>query len=270
MVPNRSFDLVITDVDGTLVTTDKQLTQSSIDTARELHDARIALMITSSRPPRGLRMLIEPLALTTPIAAFNGGMLVATDQSVIERHHLPQDCLVPIYEMLTSRGLDVWVYTATEWFVPNESGPHVDQEMRAVQFSPTVRAGLEGITEVAKLVAVQDDHAVVADAEKEVQRRFGGAVAAARSHPYYLDITHPEANKGKVVEFAESNLGVQRDRIVVVGDGRNDLAMFNKAGLSIAMGNAAPDVQAEADEVSRSNDDDGFTFAMRQYVLNRA
>src|SRR5262245_33808212 len=87
----RKISLVIADVDGTLVTEEKILTQRAGAAVRALHDAGIAFAITSGRPPRGMAMLIEPLALQTVIAGFNGGVFIRPDMTVIEEHRLPAD-----------------------------------------------------------------------------------------------------------------------------------------------------------------------------------
>src|ERR1700724_1171165 len=84
--PAAVISAVIADVDGTLVTTDKTLTTRARSAVAQLHEAGIVFAIISSRPPRGLRMMVEPLALTTPLAGFNGGMLVMPDLTVIEEH----------------------------------------------------------------------------------------------------------------------------------------------------------------------------------------
>ena len=86
--------------------------------------------------------------------------------------------------------------------------------------------------------------------------------AIARSQRYYLDITHPLANKGEALRAIARHLGLPTQKMAVIGDGPNDVAMFEAAGLSIAMGNADPDVQAAADHVTGSNNDEGFAQAM--------
>src|SRR4051812_13400696 len=73
--------LLLADVDGTLVTHEKVLTERAKTSVAKMRAAGIEFAITSGRPPRGMEMLIEPLALTTPIAAFNGGMFVRRDLS---------------------------------------------------------------------------------------------------------------------------------------------------------------------------------------------
>src|SRR5882762_9452263 len=78
--------LVIADVDGTLVTQDKVLTKRAIEAVMRLHEAGIQFTVTSGRPPRGMAMLIDPLKLTLPLAAFNGGVLIKPDLKRSEEH----------------------------------------------------------------------------------------------------------------------------------------------------------------------------------------
>ena len=77
----------------------------------------------------------------------------------------------------------------------------------------------------------------------EVQRQFGQHVSAALSQPYYLDVTHPKANKGEVVSALSAWLAIPSAQIASIGDMPNDVLMFKQSGLSIAMGNASLEVQ---------------------------
>ncbi len=202
-----SIRLVLADVDGTLVTPDKVLTDQAVDAVRQLRDANILFAITSGRPPRGMAMLIEPLDLDTPIAAFNGGILVDRDMSVIEQHVIPSDLVVPIADLVTSFGLTVWIYQGADWYVPDPNGPHVDREAWTVKFEPKVMTSVAAHTDgVAKIVGVSDDHDAVEKAAAGAHDRFGDHVAAAASQPYYLDITHPKANKGEVAMYLSAPL----------------------------------------------------------------
>src|SRR5499427_3547300 len=90
---HKNIRLVIADVDGTLVTHDKVLTARARAAVAKMRSAGIEFAVTSGRPPRGMQMLIEPLALTTPIAAFNGGMFIRSDLSVIEQRVLKADVI---------------------------------------------------------------------------------------------------------------------------------------------------------------------------------
>ncbi len=266
----NKISLVLADVDGSLVTDDKLLTERAIATARELHDAGIMLAITSGRPPRGMSMLIEPLALRTPIAGFNGGVFVNPDLSVIESHTLAPTIARQAVQSMLDQGLDVWVYTEQDWLVRDKNAAHVAREAWTVKFDAIVVAEFSDayLSRAVKIVGVSDDLALVAAGEKKVQDALGKRASAARSQPYYLDVTHPLANKGEVVNTLSRLLRVPVERIATIGDMPNDLRMFRNSGFSIAMGNASDAVKAQASAIAESNENDGFAKAVQQFVLS--
>ncbi len=260
--------LVLSDVDGTLVTSDKTLTPASIDAVAALGAAGVAFAVTSGRPPRGMAMLVTPLALTTPIAGFNGGLLVDPSMAVLRERSIPTAIVPSIIDTLRAQDLSVWCYQGIEWYVLDKDGPHVARETSTVQFEPIVRADFDGLVDdVAKIVGVSDDHDAVARATGAMRDRFADSVSATPSQPYYLDVTHPDANKGEVVTYLASTLAVPIEQIATIGDMPNDVLMFAHAGLSIAMGNADREVQRAARRVTSSNDDDGFAHAIHKFVL---
>lgn len=260
--------LVIADVDGTLVTKEKILTPRAIASVKRLREAGIAFTITSGRPPLGMKMLIEPLGLTEPIAAFNGGVFVHPDFSVMAQSFLNRDIAVRVMEAIERHGLDCWVYTDRDWLVHKADAPHVAREQWTVKFPPQVVPDFSGhLDRVAKIVGVSDDLDAVARCETDVQRDCGSTVSAARSQPYYLDVTHPDANKGHVVTFLSQTLSIPAEQIATIGDMPNDVLMFVKSGVSIAMGNASPEVQKQARFVTASSEDEGFAKAMESFVL---
>lgn len=262
--------LVLADVDGTLVTPDKELTDRAVAAVHRLHEAGIRFAVTSGRPPRGMAMLSEPLSLDTPIAAFNGGVIVQPDMTIVEQRTIPDDLVGPLVDLLRSSGLDVWAYRGADWYVTDPDAPHVEREAWTVRFEPAVVDTIESVsTDVAKLVGVSDDHDAVQRAAAAAHERFGHAVSASPSQPYYLDITHPEANKGSVARWLAATLRLAPEQIATIGDMPNDILMFEQSGLTIAMGNAEPEVKAAADVVTDGNDDDGFAKAMERFVLGR-
>jgi len=260
--------LLLADVDGTLVTQDKVLTERAVGAVHALHEAGVLFAVTSGRPPKGMAMLIEPLAIETPISGFNGGVVVNPDMSVIEQRAIPDDLVLPIAELMRSFALDVWVYSGADWYVGDPKGPHVDREAFTVRFGPKVMGSVESVAhDVAKLVGVSDDHDAVARAAVAAHDKFGDHVTAAASQPYYLDVTHPDANKGHVATYLASRYGLDEDEVATIGDQPNDVLMFARSGLSIAMGNAGAEVKRAARRVTDSNEDEGFAKAVERFVL---
>ena len=268
----RRVKLLIADVDGTLVTQDKVLTARASEAVARLRAANIQFAITSGRPPRGMAMLIEPLKLVTPIAGFNGGMFVMPDlTTVLEQRTLPLAVASEVVDYLLQAGVDVWVYRGADWFIRDPQAPHVAREQRTVQFEPTVIQDLHAVLDGAvKVVGVSDDSSRVARCEAELRRRVGEHASAARSQPYYLDVTHPDANKGTVVRQAAQFFGIAEEEIATIGDMPNDVLMFGVGGTSIAMGNASTEVQRAARHVTTSNEDEGFANAVDRFILGAA
>lgn len=218
-----------------------------------------------------MRMLVEPLGLTMPMAAFNGGAIVLPDMTIIDERLLP-DALVPaLINAILSHGLDVWLFRSTDWFVRSRNAPRVSRETSNIQFLPTEIESFDVLPpRIVKIVGVSEDHPRVAACEAALQQAFGSQVSAARSQPHYLDVTHPTANKGVVIERLSQYMKIPLDQIATIGDQLNDVLMFQKSGLSVAMGNASDDVKRQAMCVTTSFGDEGFSNAIEEFILPRA
>jgi len=270
-VSASTIRLVIADVDGTLVTQDKVLTARAISSVARLREANVLFTITSGRPPKGMKMLVDALDLSEPIAAFNGGVVINPDYSVIASHLLSSDVAAEVIRLIGEHGLNVWLYSDTDWYIRDPSAPHVAREQWTVKFPPTVVSDFEAhLDHVAKIVGVSDNLPAVARCEQEMQAWGGTRISAERSQPYYLDVTHPDANKGEVVLMLSQLLAIPSEQIATIGDMPNDVLMFQKSGVSIAMGNASEDVQKAATYVTTSNEEEGFANAMERFVLRES
>ena len=266
--PQR-VSLLIADVDGTLVDETKTLTKRAVTAVRALRRKGVHFAVTSGRPPRGMAMLVEPLALDTAIAGFNGGVFVRPDLSIIAEKTLSRAVAAQAVRIILEHGLDAWVYAGNDWLILDKDAPHVAREAWTVKFEPTVTDDLsQGLDRAAKVVGISDDYDRVAACERALQGALGTQASAARSQPYYVDVTHPDANKGFVVEYLSRELGVPADEIATIGDMPNDVLMFRRSGFSIAMGNASQEVQRQADTVTASYNDDGFAKAVERYLLD--
>jgi Cof subfamily protein (haloacid dehalogenase superfamily) len=272
MKPRHGIRLFLADVDGALVTKDKVLTEAAKAAIRDLRNAGVIFTITSGRPPRGMRMLIEPLGLTVPIAGFNGGVFVNPDLSVIDSHTLDLATATQALKLIGDHGLDAWIYTETEWLIRDKDAPHVAREAWTVKFDARVVPEFTEahLANAVKIVGISDNLNQVAACEKATQQALGNKASAARSQPYYLDVTHPQANKGVVVTTLSKHLKIPLEQIATMGDMPNDVLMFRKSGFSIAMGNSSDEVKSQASAVTDSNEDEGFAKAVRRFVLSSA
>lgn len=263
------ISLVISDVDGTMVTTEKVLLPSTIAAVHRLHQRGIGFSICSSRPPFGLRMMRDTLQLQLPFGGYNGGAIVNTDFSIIEQKVIPPETAKQAVDIFHQYAIDCWVFIGNEWVVTNRQGDHVDHEIHTIDTLPTVVPKFEEkhFAAVGKIVGASNDHPRIAEVEKVMQKALAGRAHAARSQAYYCDVIAPGIDKGRIVEVLSTRLQIPIAEIAVLGDMENDLEMFDKAGFSIAMGNAPEAVQRRASATTGSNEDTGWADAIDRYIL---
>jgi Cof subfamily protein (haloacid dehalogenase superfamily) len=255
--------LVVSDVDGTLVTRDKTLTDGAIRAARRLHEAGIGFTITSSRPAIGMSFLIEPLAITLPVGPFNGSSIVDPQLKPVELHLIPEAAARRSLDVLNEFGVDIWLFTNEKWLTRHPDAEYVPHEKRAIRADPTIVGDFTPyLTTACKIVGSSSDAALLQRCEAAMKQALGAEATAVRSQTYYLDVTPPGHNKGTFVEAMARRLGISTEAVATIGDMQNDLAMFRKSGLSIAMGNATDDVKKVATHVTASNEEEGFAGAI--------
>ncbi|SAK53059.1 Cof-like hydrolase [Caballeronia pedi] len=267
-----NVELVVTDCDGTLLYTDKALGEPAKDAVRRLREAGVRFTVASSRPGKGMRHIVEALSVDMPYASYNGGSLVRPRTwEVLSSHKLPREVVQTSLEALAAASVDAWVFIDDDWYLTNPDATYVPLETRTVGYEGVRVARFDDIdlAAVDKIVGSTADTALLARVESGLQKQLEGRGHAARSQTYYLDVTSLEANKGTAVRELARLAGVPLERVAVLGDMGNDMAMFEIAGVSIAMGQASDTVQRHASLVSKSNDEDGFAIGIDALLAAR-
>jgi Cof subfamily protein (haloacid dehalogenase superfamily) len=258
--------LVISDIDGTLITSNHEIAESTRQTAARLYERGILLSLASSRPPRSIRPLAESLALDSPFAAFNGALLITADGEVKGRSIIPAPTTARIKRVADEFGLGVWAYDEVEWWAPWRDA-FVDREEHTSGFGPKIDGYGERLKGEFNKLTVVGKPELVAEAEKRILKEVGGEVSASRSKPRFLDVTAHGIHKGTVVIRLAEVFKVSTGQVAVIGDGPNDVEMFRQAGMSIAMGQGVDEVILAASYITSSNDSDGWSRGIEKYVL---
>ena len=265
------ISLLVSDIDGTLVTDDKRLTPGAIRAAGLLAEAGVRLSLVSSRPPMGFAELARTLRLDAPLGAFNGGMILSPDLAVLERTLVPTDDAREALDAFAACGIDGWLFTADRWYVQRGDGDLVPKERMTIRGEPTIVASFDGLLgEVGKLVGSSNDPDRMSACETLLAQRLGAETTAKRSQPYYIDVTPAGFDKGRAARRIAEILAVPIDELAVIGDMANDLPMFAVASHKIAMGNGIKALKHDASFVTESNENDGFAAAVERFILPRA
>lgn len=260
--------LVVSDVDGTLVRKDKSLSPQVVAAVKRLGEAGVPFTLISARPVSGIMPLVAPLGIDIPIAAFNGGILFRPDGSEIVAHPIDRAVVEGVFALAEGRAVDRWVFAAGQWYASSDKGVHVAHERVASNQAPVVRGDFTDLYDSAdKLTFVSDDRPLLKELADRAAAAFGDRATIGQSQTYYLDVTDTAANKGDGVAALARMLGVDMADVAVFGDMDNDVPMFDRAGFSVAMGQAPDAVKARADAVSTSNEEDGVAHAIDAFIL---
>ena len=264
--PSSEIALVISDIDGTLITSNHEIAESTRRTAARLYEKGIRLSLSSSRPPRSILPLAESLALRSPFAAFNGALVITADGDVKARSVIPVSIIARVKAIADDYGLGVWAYDEMDWWAPWRDA-FVDREEHTSGFSPRIEGYDDRIRREVNKLTVVGKPELVAEAEKRVWKELPKEVSASKSKPRFLDVTAYGIHKGSVVVRLAEVFHVSTNQVAVIGDGPNDVDMFEQAGLSIAMGQAVDEVIRAASYITSSNDSDGWSRGIEKYVI---
>ncbi|MDH0744893.1 HAD family hydrolase [Pseudomonas sp. GD03842] len=259
---------MLSDIDGTLLRPDHSLSQANIDAVRKLRDAGIRFTVASSRPPRAMRRQIEALGIDLPTVSFNGANIVNPDGSLLKAHRIDPVAARTSLDLFADQPVSVWVFADDQWLLLDPLGDYVEHERTTLGYDfVQVQHFDEYIDRIDKIVAASKDFELLKRLEAQLNPLIADTALAARSQAYYLDVTALEANKGAALATLADALGIPLAQAAAIGDAGNDVAMFARAGLAIAMGQAETGVKSHAHHVTGSNLEDGLAMAIERYVL---
>lgn len=266
-MPNP-IKLVISDIDGTLITSNHEITPATQATAARLYGEGIGLSLASSRPPRSIRPLAQSLALDSPFAAFNGALIVNAEGEIKLRSALAPEIVGRLKAIADQFGVGLWLYDEADWWAA-ERDAFVEREAHTSGFAPQLAGYDERLRQGAVKVTLVGKPERIAEAEERVAAELAQAVSASRSKPRFLDVTAHGYHKGAAVAHLAEVFQIAPEQVAVIGDGPNDVVMFEQAGASIAMGQAVDEVIRSATYITSSNDNEGWARGIEKYVLRR-
>lgn len=265
------YKLIVLDLDGTLTNSKKEITSRNRETLIRAQEQGVRLVLASGRPTYGIVPLANELRMNEFggfILSYNGGEISNWETGeMIYENVLPNDVVPVLYECAKTHQLSILTYDGAEIITENSKDPYVLKE--AFLNKMAVRETNDFLTDitlpVAKCLIVGDADKLI-PLESELCIRLQGRINVFRSEPYFLELVPQGIDKALSLEVLLNELGVQREEIIAIGDGFNDLSMIKFAGLGIAMANAQEPVKKAADYITLSNDEDGVAEAIDKFL----
>lgn len=262
-----AYRLLALDMDGTLLNSYGEVSERNRKAIRAALDAGIHVTISTGRSLTGALWCARELDLTCPLIIYNGGMLADRAGNVLySKELLPADALLAMEEGV-KRGVTLCIWCGGKLY-GHPLNERTADYVRFAGVEPLPVESLEalarqGVTKVLWYGTKEEIPAFW----KEMEKAPFENVHATPSQPMFLEFFHGEVSKAAALERLGALLNVQREEMIAMGDGANDLELLAYAGLGVAMGNASPLVKKQADAVTVTNDRDGVAEVIEKYLL---
>lgn len=264
------YSILALDIDGTLTNSNKIITPKTLAAVEKVIDAGGKVILSSGRPVIGIKPIAEQLLLNTKggyILAYNGAEIIdcKTGKSILKKM-LSKETYSTICSIARKYGVNALTYDDTSILAESDDAKYVIKEAANNGLNIKKVKNLEKAISgpVFKFMIVgEPDNLLVA--KKELEGLIGDVVSIFFSEPYFLEITPKNIKKDLSLEYLISFLGKTRDELMCIGDGLNDIPMFQISGFAVAMENAYPETKKYADAITLSNDNDGVAYAIDKY-----
>jgi len=265
-----SYQLICSDIDGTLLNKDRELSKNTIEEVQRV--SPIPLVLISSRMPSALRHLqIEFGNENAPLIAYNGG-LVLNNNTILHSTFIKNAVLAEIINQCTNTTIHLSLFHADEWYVPSMDY-WAKREESNTKVTPTIKANNEVIAtwekegKGAHKIMCMGDEAEIDKLYKFLEYQFPDEIMLYRSKETYIEISHKNISKKTAIDVVLEHCypSLSMANVVAFGDNYNDIEMLKAVGLGVAVGNANYDVLKVAKVITDTNINDGVAKAIKQY-----
>lgn len=267
------YKLVALDMDGTLLDSQKKLTnrvRSAISSAKE---QGIKVVLASGRPFEGMLPTLQELGLDSEedyVLTYNASLILKVAcRTVVNSAILTAQDAIELYEIANNLGVNILAYSMTRGLITPKQNKYTDYEakLNSIGFTEFDFYDLPADEGILKVMMI-DEPEILAGAIKQLPQALQDKYSMARSTPFFFEFMNKDSNKGKGMAALTTHLGLSPEQIICVGDAANDLEMIKFAGLGVAMENATDEVKAHANYITTSNDNEGVAEVFEKYILN--
>lgn len=261
--------LFVSDIDGTLTPSGKEISKKNIEAVREMAAAGIIVTIATGRMYRAALPIAQTLGVNVPIITYNGALIKSVSGEVIHSEYLPPEIVIEIIDFFERKGWQLQSYSEDILRFPIHD--KYAQRYEDAQKLAGEAVGWDGLrkytSHVCKMLSISDGAEQTDERVAVVKAAFGNKIDAVKSNAEYSEMVCPGVSKAAAVKILAKKFGIAREEVMAIGDSDNDLPMLKAAGTSIAMGNAVDAVKNSCDLVTGNCADDGFAEAVYKYVL---
>ena len=268
-----TIKLIATDMDGTLLNDQKQITPAALEAIAAARAQGIKVVLATGRPLPGVQNYVQQLGLSGSdeyVLTYNGAFVQNLAGNPVIEHPLGYNDFLRWNELAVKHSTYIHFETLNHFYTPNaDMNLYISMESFLTRMPIRYRKPeqISAAIEISKIM-ITDEPAKLTEFIEQVPETFHNDYQLTQSEDFFYEVNSKTASKGtSVLELAE-NLGIAPNEVMILGDQGNDLSMFKqKDFVRVAMGNAIDMIKDHATYVTDSNEDDGFAKAVRKYAL---
>ena len=267
------YKLIALDMDGTLLTTDKKVSERTEAAIKAAEAKGVKIVLASGRPLVGLNRYLEELELIKGedyVLSFNGGLVQNTKTAeIVSKVSLKGSDLKYIYEISKELNINIHAFSAKDGLITPKNSHYTEHEAEINGIDINIKDfnEVDDEEDIIKVMMI-DPQEILDPAIERLPKEVYKKYSVFKSSPFFLEFTHKEVDKGLGLKRLGEYLGIKKEEIIACGDAGNDLSMVKYAGLGVAMDNAVPEVKEAADYITASNDEDGIAKVIEKFILN--
>lgn len=263
--------LISIDMDGTLLNSEKKLTQENIDAIQEAIDKDVKVVICTGRPCEGIESTLKLMPQAKKdqyVISFNGTIIKnLSDGSTMSVGGLKGSDLHYLHKLSEELGVCIHAFSEKNGLITTKQSKYTDVEadINGITYSVVDFNDISNEDNIIKVMMI-DEPEVLQKAIDRLPEEVYEKYSVLRSAPYFLEFLDKKVDKGQAVKMLADHCDIPRERVMAIGDAGNDLAMIKFAGIGVAMGNAFDEIKEEADFITEDNDNNGVAIAIRKYI----
>ncbi|EHI98839.1 Cof-like hydrolase [Clostridium sp. DL-VIII] len=269
------YKLIALDMDGTLLTTDKRVSEKNKAAIKEAEAKGVKIVLASGRPLIGITKYLNELDLLKDddyVLSFNGGLVQNTKtQKVVSKLPLKGRDLKNIYRISKELNINIHAFSAKDGLITPKISQYTEHEadINGIEINIRDFNEIDDEEDIIKVMMI-DPQEILDPAIKKLPAELYEKYSVFKSAPFFLEFTNKEVDKGLGLKKLGEYLGIKKEEIIACGDAGNDLSMVKYAGLGVAMENATKEVKEAANFITTSNDEDGIANVIEKFILNES
>lgn len=269
------YKLIALDMDGTLLTTDKRVSEKNKAAIKAAEANGVKIVLASGRPIIGITKYLNELDLLKDedyVLSFNGGLVQNTKtQEIVSKLPLKGKDLKNIYKVSKELNINIHAFSAKDGLITPKSSQYTEHEatINGIEINIKDFNDVDDEEDIIKVMMI-DPQEILDPAIEKLPAEVYEKYSVFKSAPFFLEFTNKEVDKGLGLKKLGEYLGIKKEEIIACGDAGNDLSMVKYAGLGVAMGNAIKEVKEVANFITTSNDEDGIANVIEKFILNKS